>query len=132
MQPKEKLKGNKGMITITNYLGGHYFFTADEVEIKGNDIYLIDAKHTKTDKLPALEDIKDALLKMMLFTNLQEVKLNSKNYNPVVVLKMTTGSIFKIASIKDSQKEMLEMLKKEAKSNGFKVLINDIYVNTAL
>ena len=68
------------MITITNYLGGHYFFTADEVEIHGKDIYLIDAKHTKTDKLPALEDIKDALLKMTLFTNLEDVKLKNNGF----------------------------------------------------
>ena len=115
------------MITITNYLGGHYFFTADEVEIHGKYIYLIDAKHTKTDKLPALEDIKDALLKMILFTNLEDVKLDGKDYNPIAVLKMTTGSNFKLSYINSSQKEMLEVLKKEAKSNGFKLLVNSEY-----
>lgn len=111
IQPKEKLKGKKGMITITNYLGGHYYFTADEVEIHDNEIYLIDAKHTKTDKLPASEDIKDALLKMILFTNLENVKFNGKKYKAVVVLKMTTGNAFKFISIKDSQKDIFEALK---------------------
>ena len=128
IQPKEMLEGNKGMITISNYLGGHYFFTADEVKIDGNNIHLLDAKHTKTDKLPALEDIKDALLKMTLFTNLEDVKLDGKGYNPVAVLKMTTGKNFKIENINKSQKEMLEVLKKEAKSNGFKIVVNDYFI----
>lgn len=35
-QPKEKLEGEKATITITNYLGGKYFFTCDEVELHGN------------------------------------------------------------------------------------------------
>lgn len=37
IQPKEFLKdGNKGIITIKNYLGGLYYLTCDEVEIEGN------------------------------------------------------------------------------------------------
>lgn len=96
VQPKEKLSGAKGTITITNYLGGNYYFTSDEVELHENDIYLIDAKHTKTDNLPSINDIKDGLLKMILFTNLENVKSNGRNLNPVPILKLTTGKGFSI------------------------------------
>lgn len=37
VQPKEKLSGKKGVITIKNYLGGYYFFTCDEVKIHGRE-----------------------------------------------------------------------------------------------
>lgn len=128
IQPKEKLDGIKGTITITNYLGGNYYFTSDEVELHNNDIWLIDAKHTKTDNLPSLGDIKDGLLKMMLFTNLVDVKMNGKNLKPVPILKLTTGKIFSVKSLKERQKEVLETLKKEAKTNGFRILINKKFV----
>jgi len=69
IQPKEKLSGIKATLTIKNYLGGYYYFTSDEVMTDKQTIYLIEGKHTKTDSLPSLGDIKDGLLKMILFTN---------------------------------------------------------------
>ena len=128
IQPKEKLDGAKGIITIKNYQGGDYYLTADEVEVHDNDIWLIDAKHTLTDNLPSLGDIKDALLKMILFTNLTEVYLNGKKLKPVPILKLTTGKGFSLESAKDKQKELLETLKKEAKENGFKILLNKDFI----
>ena len=48
-QPKESLSTlTKAKITITNYLGGQYFFTADEVYIDKNIVYIIEDKHSKT------------------------------------------------------------------------------------
>ena len=44
IQPKEKLIGNKATLTIKNYLGGYYFFTCDEANIKGNILYLVEGK----------------------------------------------------------------------------------------
>src|SRR3989344_1753439 len=128
IQPKEHLSGIKGAITITNYLGGNYYFTSDEVEIHNKDIWLIDAKHTKTDNLPSLSDIKDSLLKMILFTNLEDVKINDKNFNPVPIIKLTTGDKFFIENLNDEQKKLLEVLKKEAKINRFKIMINEEYI----
>lgn len=128
IQPKEHLDGTKGTITITNYLGGNYYFTCDEIELHGNDVFLIDAKHTKEDELPHLGDIKDGLLKMILFTNLEDVKVDNKTFNPVPILKLTTANTFKLEDINESQKEMLEILKKESKINGFKIMINEDFV----
>lgn len=125
VQPKEKLVGKKATLTIKNYLGGHYYLTCDEVEIDKENIYLIEGKHTKRDKLPSLEDIKDGLLKMILFTNLKEVRIDERGYNPIPILKLTTGIGFEIDEISWIEKEMLNNLKKESITNGFKVIINN-------
>ncbi len=123
-QPKENLSGTKGTITIKNYLGGYYYFTCDEIEIHENDVYIVEGKHTTTDNLPSLNDIKDGLLKMMLFTNLENVKIDGINYNPVPILKLTTGKRFSLESISSPHEDMLNTLKKEATENGFRVVIN--------
>lgn len=115
-------KFSKG-ITIQNYLGGFYYFTSDEIEIKGNDVYLIEGKHSKNHSLPSLGDIKDGLLKMILFTNLVDVKMNSKNYNSIAVLKLTVENHFLENNLSNSQKEMLLILQKEAKANHFELRI---------
>jgi len=124
IQPKEKLTGKKAIITIKNFLGGYYYFTIDEVKIKKENIYLIEGKHTKAAYLPALEDIKDGLLKMILFTNLEDVKINKKQYVPVAILKLTTEKDFKVNKLNQSQRNILNLLSKEAKINGFKISIN--------
>jgi len=121
IQPKEHLTGIKAIITIQNYLGGYYYFTSDEAKIKGNNVFLIEGKHSKNNSLPSLEDIKDGLLKMILFTNLEDVKIDSKKYNSVAVLKLTVENHFSESNLSDSQKEILSRLYKEAKLNGFKI-----------
>ena len=126
IQPKEKVTGIKATLTIKNYLGGYYYFTSDEVEINEKNVFLIEAKHTKENKLPSIGDIKDGLLKMILFTNLEDVKIDGKKYNPIPILKLTTGEGFELNGLNEQQKKILELLKKEAKFNGFEILINDI------
>lgn len=123
IQPKERVSGVKAIITIKNYLGGYYYFTSDEVEVSGKNIRLIEAKHSRTNTLPSLEDIKDGLLRMFLFTNLKDLKIDSKNYRPTPVLKLTVEDGFNANNLSKSQKETLELLKKEAKTNGFRVVI---------
>jgi len=120
-QPKENLSGSKCILTIKNYLGGYYYFTADEMEIKGKNIYLIEGKHSNDKFLPSWGDIKDGLLKMILFTNLKNVKSGSKEYNPIPVLKLTTGNGFEIKNLSEIQKKDLDLLKREAKLNNFDI-----------
>lgn len=125
VQPKERLSGIKVTLTIKNYLGGYYFFTCDEINIKKESIYLIEGKHSKQSPIPSLEDIKDGLIKMILFTNLKEVKIGSTEYAPIPVLKLTSATKFSKEILRESQVNNLQVLKKEAKENGFQVLIND-------
>jgi DNA-dependent RNA polymerase auxiliary subunit epsilon len=124
LQPKEKVDGTKATITITNYLGGNYYFTSDEIKLEDNNIYLIDAKHTKENKIPSLGDIKDGLLKMILFTNLENVEIDGQKLNSIAVLKLTTGKKFNLQEINEPQKKVLDILKKEAQTNKFRILLN--------
>ncbi|MDH7603904.1 MAG: hypothetical protein QHH13_03305 [Melioribacter sp.] len=123
VQPKENLSGTKAIITIQNYLGGFYYFTADEVEIRGNNVFLIEGKHSKTNSLPSLEDIKDGLLKMILFTNLEGVKADGEKYKSIAVLKLTVENHFNENQLSSSQKEILKLLRVEAKVNNFQIML---------
>lgn len=125
IQPKEKLSGNKATLTIKNYLGGYYFFTSDEVEIIKNTIYLVEGKHSKQSIIPSLEDIKDGLIKMILFTNLEIVKIGNEKYNPIAVLKLTSDLVFQKERLIESKTAQLDLLKKEATKNNFQVIINN-------
>jgi len=116
IQPKESLSGTKGMITIKNYIGEYYYFTCDEVEIHGNELYLIEGKHG-TNVYPSLNDVKDGLLKMILYTNLKKVYYNNKEFIPIPILKLTTeGDVYRLPKHYDT-------LLKEAEENKFKVII---------
>ncbi len=123
-QPKENLSGIKAKLTIKNYLGGNYFFTCDEIEIKNKNIYLIEGKHSKQGIIPSLEDIKDGLLKMILFTNLKEVSIGNEIYSHMSVLKLTSTMTFNSNNLTKSKIVILELLKKEALTNNFKIVIN--------
>lgn len=131
-QPKEHVDDCKGKVTITNYLGGKYYFTADEITLyeEKKQVYLTEAKHTtQQNKLPALADIKDGLLKMVLFTNLESVEVDCKLYNPISVLKLTNGNGSDPNSLSKSSQQTLKLLCEEAKENKFKILFNDRYLN---
>lgn len=118
IQPKEKITdGIKAQINITNYLGGTYYLTSDEVKIYNGNIEIIEAKHTKHGKLPSLDDIKEGFLKMILFTNLKDVTVNGITLNPIPVLKLTTDN-----SIDLSGNVLIKNILKEANTNNFKLL----------
>lgn len=140
IQPKEALSTlTKATITIENYLGGRYYFTTDEIKIENDKLFLIEAKHSKTSLLPSVGDIKDGLLKMILYTNLKNVLVNGKAYQPVPVIKLTSTKLKKQISTDDNgrdfnefleeydfskqQKETIKRLFYEAKENNFNVII---------
>ncbi len=133
IQPKELLSTlTKATITIKNYLGGEYYFTTDEIKIEKNRIYLIEAKHSKRAILPSISDIKDGLLKMILYTNLKDVSINNKKYVAFPVLKLTSAKLEKDISQSELEtcidfnkrrKEILKKLFEEAKENNFNIII---------
>lgn len=120
-QPKENLSGCKGTITIKNYLGGYYYFTADEVRVDNNCIRLVEAKHSKSSLLPSEDDIKDGLIKMILFTNLVDLEWKNKSYDSIAVLKLTSGNKVDMNMFNTRQKQLLQLLKKEAEVNNFEL-----------
>ena len=139
IQPKEYLgSSTKATITIKNYLGGLYYLTTDEVEIKEDILYLIEGKHSRNAKLPSIGDIKDCLLKMILYCNLSDVKVDNKSYKVQPTLKLTsellisnynskTGSSIeefcKINGIKTNLMKFLKLLLQEAKTNDIDIII---------
>jgi len=133
IQPKEALSTlTKATITIENYLGGKYYFTTDEIKIDKNELFLIEAKHSKNSILPSIGDIKDGLLKMILYTNLNEVSINGIHYTSIPVLKLTSSvlkegilqpEINTNIELSRSQKDMLKKLFDEASENKFEVVI---------
>ncbi len=93
-QPKESLATvSKAKITITNYLGGQYFLTVDEVLLTEEKILLIEGKHSKNAILPSKGDIKDGLLKMILYCNLSEVAVDGMPLKSEAVLSLTSSKL---------------------------------------
>lgn len=139
-QPKEALSTlSKATITINNYLGGEYYLTTDEIRIEKDTLFLIEGKHTKTNNLPSLGDIKDGLLKLILYTNLENVQVSGEKFNTVPVLKLTSEKISGGISSSSAKKEVDDFLSnnsfsdreiniiinlfQEAKKNNFIALI---------
>ena len=137
-QPKEFLKTlTKAKITITNYLGGKYFLTIDEIELEEKMLYLIESKHSKSSVLPSLSDIKDGLLKLILLSNLKDVTVDGKKIKCKPILNLTSlklkGSIqsdstelnkfFKANAFNERNKELIKNIFQEANENNFLVRI---------
>lgn len=127
-QPLEKLEGTKAKMTIQNYLGGMYFFTCDEAELQNHDILLVEGKHSSERGLPKLGDIKDGLLKMILLTNLEDVTVENIKYTPKPVLKLTTEGEYDSKSANKEERVLLDILRRESITNGFRVLVNTQYL----
>ncbi|MCX7925518.1 MAG: hypothetical protein N2554_06890 [Fimbriimonadales bacterium] len=65
----------KGLFEIRNYLGGVYYLTADELIFERRDFVIIqESKNSTRHELPSLNDIKDGLFKLLLYSQLQEVR----------------------------------------------------------
>lgn len=139
-QPKESLATlSKAKITIANYLGGQYFLTVDEILLTDNKIWLIEGKHTKNAVLPSKGDIKDGLVKMILYSNLSEVIVNEKEMTGEAVLCLTSSKLkgaissasegqeiadfFADNKLSASQKELIENVFAEARQNNFVVKV---------
>jgi len=142
-QPKEILATQtKAKITITNYLGGKYFFTVDEILINDDRLHLIESKHSKNGKLPSVGDVKDGLLKMMLYTNLENVSIEDNLFVSLPVLRLTsekiTGEIhsnspqnvreefWRDNNFNKRQREFMDSLFAEAIENNFVVSLGKI------
>ena len=141
IQPKEVLASmTKAKITISNYLGGKYFLTVDEIKIADNQVFLIESKHGKG-LLPSKGDAKDALLKLILYCNLSEMTINNIQYKPIPVLKLTSDKIqgkissesspteifhlFNSNHFQKTHSEFVTKLFQEAKLNQLKVFIQE-------
>ncbi|MDQ2745854.1 MAG: hypothetical protein M3T96_01170 [Acidobacteriota bacterium] len=134
LQPKEALASDtKAKVTINNALFGRYFFTCDETKIEPKTVYLIEAKHSQRAKFPSSNDIKDGLVKMMLYTNLTDVKVGTKSYALKVQIRLTsnklTGSTNSDAKNEEIEKFFTENTFDTADKNFFKKLFGEAREN---
>jgi len=122
----ESTKGNKPTITITNFVGGEYHLTVDEVHTdeEKNIIYLVEAKNTTNPNklITSTNDIKDAIFKMIIFTNIEEVRVDGELYNHKSVVKLTSQNRFNYEKLGDKAKEEYSKLQKEAELNNFSIV----------
>lgn len=76
-QERPQGESAKGFFEIRNYLGGTYYLTADEVLFESKTSIIIqESKNSTRHALPSLNDIKDGLFKLLLYSQLQELRHN--------------------------------------------------------
>ncbi len=140
IQPKEALSTDtKGSVTITNLGGGKYFFTCDETRVENKTLFLLEAKHSQRTVLPSENDIKDGLLKMMVYTNLKNVRVGKNPVAAKTVLRLTSSKLvgtinsdmsdenaakfFQANSLNVSQTNLIKKLFQEARTNKFTIIL---------
>lgn len=124
---QERVSGDKSIITIKNFIGGYYFWTVDEATILGNRLLLVEKKHSCSSRLPHLGDIKDAFLKMVLFTNLSKVMANGLAYEPFPVVGLTSDLLqgYCHSALDDSQIE--HFFRQNQFSDRARLLVSKIF-----
>ncbi len=119
-----------------------YHFTVDEIVMEGENLFLIESKHSKSGKLPSVGDIKDGLLKMMLYCNLENVSIDNQPLKSLPVLRLTSEKIigeiasrenddaqakfFSANNFSGKQKDFTQNLFAEAETNNFAVSLGGI------
>lgn len=135
LQPKESVKADKGRITIQNHLGGEYYFTTDEIMVRDGTVFLIEKKHTTSD-FPSTNDIKNGLVRMMLFKNLDRVEIEGEEHEAIPVLGVTgkeleghvsnSGKIEDtLEGVSDRKRTEVDSLLNEADKNDFTVIVSE-------
>jgi hypothetical protein len=129
IQPKEALDSDtKARVTITNALFGKYFFTCDETKIEENNVWLIEAKHSERNILPPENDIKDGLLKMMIYTNLRNVKIGRGNFEAKPALKLTSTKIVGNITSDANETEVANFFKANLFDVKMKVFLTKLFM----
>ena len=141
LQPKENLIEKKAKLTVRNYLGGEYHFTIDELRIERDSLILMEKKNSSKAKYPNVSDIKDGFVKLMLFTNLADTRIESESYKHISVLGLTSsvfkgfchsqmpdeeiGEVLKSNSFSTKQQKTVLSVFNEGRINNFMIFLMD-------
>jgi len=79
----------KSIFFIENYLGGVYHLTADEVLYESGRYIIQESKNSTKKFMPSTADIKDGLFKLILFANLDSLKVEGREVEFSTRLKLT-------------------------------------------
>jgi hypothetical protein len=82
-------EGSKALFVVSNYLGGEYYLTADEVFMQDDILIIQEAKNRRDGRLSSVDDIKDGLFKLILYGNLSQVELDGVPVRFAVRLRLT-------------------------------------------
>ena len=134
--------GEKGIFSITNYQGGKYYLTTDEIYWEDDQLIIQESKNTTDKKFPSFPSIgavKDGLFKLILFENMERVGVDDKTDVPFITrLKLTgnlTGSLLLPTStnrisdfcqanrLSPARRKTITLLNQEAGMNDFQVWI---------
>lgn len=110
--------GNKAIFNISNFLGGIYYLTADEIIIEDSQVIIQESKNTSRALFPGDNDIKDGLFKLILFSNMEKLTLNNQEIPFKTRLKLT-GNLKGELVLPASEKDILAF----SSRNQFKDLI---------
>lgn len=126
-------ENTKGVFSISNYLGGEYHLTADEVYWLSDHFVIQESKNSSKKKFPSENDIKDGLFKLILFSNLEQLEVGNKtdvdfivrlkltgNFRSTLFLPNDQESIFKFGidnSLTRTQQNTLALLNRESIEN---------------
>lgn len=142
LQPKESIGvGEKSKILIKNYLGGYYYLTIDDLIKEGDELILTESKHSSNSALPSLDDIKDGLLKMIIFSNISKLELNNKEWKFNAALRLTSSKLegyitekstdveikkFLAVNALNKKSELISELISGSRKNNFQLLIEGV------
>lgn len=136
----ESLSENaKGVFYISNYLGGEYHLTADEIMWENDRLVIQESKNTTTGKLPSDVDIRDGLFKLILFKNMEKVKFGSMVDVPFITRLKLTGNLIGNLNLpcaddlisnfcdnnklKPAKQKTIQLLNQEARENNLQIWI---------
>lgn len=132
----------KPIFEMQNNLGGNYYLTSDEIFIdeKSKKVIIQESKNATDGRLPKDADIKDGLFKILLFSQIKDLKIDAVKYDYSVSLKLT-GKISSSVSLparkeiidefiakerfSNSEANLVKMLDEEAVANNYKIMITN-------
>lgn len=104
--PKEQTIGQKAIVTLKNLLGGIYYWTADECFVVNGRVVVIEKKHSKNKSTPSRYDIKDAFIKMALFSNINKLQYTGADMPHYAVVGLTSEKVRGVLHSKMSKAEI--------------------------
>ena len=135
-----KAGSRKGIFEIWDGNAGRYFLTSDEIEIdaESGEVRIQEAKNSSGGKIPGIQDVKDGLFKILLFSQMKVESGGGERRSCRVTLKLTGGVRSSINLPADdraiteycqregltaSMREVVVMVNAESRANGFTVFI---------
>lgn len=120
--------GSKARFNIRNYLGGVYYLTADEVIKEGSRYVIQESKNATKRSLPSLDDIKDGIFKLALFSNIDVLMLEDRKVEFSVRLKLTGKGLCKTLTMPCSNCELEQFLARSTFTGREKEIIRKLQV----